>query len=244
MKAGKKKGKAGRKRQGSMEGARPPGGRGGRGAAGQDGTLPAVAGGRKYTLPKSYEVKRRAVQLYLEEGVPGDLVSREVGVRNSTIFKWVQQYRENGEEGLHPQSRGHRTINGPLTSSKPTPRALIRAEITALKRKHPTFGIKRISQTLRRIFHLSASPETVRKTLHREKLIKPKKKKTPSNPSKPRRSVTSAAAPMQRSLWAKVAGRCASKGSSARTRCWAFAASAAHRGSRSPGAWPLRHSAL
>jgi len=26
----------------------------------------------------------------------------------------------------------------------------------------------------------------VRKTLHREKLIKPKKKKTPSNPSKPR----------------------------------------------------------
>ena len=57
---------------------------------------------------------------------------------------------------------------------------------TALKRKHPTFGIKRISQTLRRIFHLSASPETVRKTLHREKLITPKKKKTPSNPSKPR----------------------------------------------------------
>jgi transposase InsO family protein len=186
MKAGKKNGKAGSKRQGSMKGMRPPGGRGGRGAAGQNGALPVVAGSRKYTLPKSYEVKRRAVQLYLEEGVPGDLVSREVGVRNSTIFKWVQQYRENGEEGLHPRSRGHRTINGPLTSSKPTPQALIRAEITALKRKHPTFGIKRISQTLRRIFHLSASPETVRKTLHREKLIKPKKKKTPSNPSKPR----------------------------------------------------------
>ena len=186
MKAGKKKGKAGRKRQGSLEGVRPPGGRGGRGAVGQDGTLPVVAGGREYTPPKSYEVKRRAVQLYLEEGVPADLVSREVGVRNSTIFKWVQQYRENGEEGLHPLPTGRRTVNLPSTSSKPTPRALIRAEITALKRKHPTFGIKRISQTLRRIFHLSASPETVRKTLHREKLITPKKKKTPSNPSKPR----------------------------------------------------------
>jgi len=162
MKAGKKKGKVGSKRQGSMKGVRPPGGRGGRGAAGQDGTPPVVAGSRKYTLPKSYEVKRRAVQLYLEEGVPSDLVAQEIGVRNSTVFKWVQQYRENGEEGLRPLPIGHRRVNQPTPSSKPTPRELIRAEITALKRKHPTFGIKRISQTLRRIFHLSASPETVR----------------------------------------------------------------------------------
>lgn len=181
-----KKSKAGKKRQGSMKEMRPPGGRGGRGAAGQVGTRAVVAGKRKYTPPQSYEVKRRAVQLYLEEGIPAEIVAREIGIGHGALFEWVRQYRENGEEGLRPLPTGRRTVNVPSTSSKPTPRALIRAEITALKRKHPTFGIKRISQTLRRIFHLSASPETVRKTLHREKLIKPRKKKTPSNPSKPR----------------------------------------------------------
>ncbi|MFH0982086.1 MAG: IS481 family transposase [Planctomycetota bacterium] len=184
MKAGKKKGKAGSKRQGSMKGMRPPGGRGGRGAARQVGTHPIGAAGRKYTRPQSYEVKRRAVQLHLEEGAPIALIAREIGVRASAIYDWLYQYKTHGEEGLQPKPRGvkaghKRPVQSPM-------RRLIHDQIVTLKREQPAFGVKRIAHTLRRIFHLTTSPETVRKTLHREKLITPRKKKTQSNPSKPR----------------------------------------------------------
>jgi transposase InsO family protein len=167
-----------------MNSKRPPGGRGGRGAARQNDARfiePISSGGDKHW--QKYEIKRRAVQLCLEESVPVKVVAQEVGVSRWTIFEWVRQYRKNGEEGLQPGRGGDKQA---VVSGKPDSRALIRAEIMALKRKHPAFGIKRISQTLRRIFHLPTSPETVRKTLHRAKLIKPRKKKTPSNPSKPR----------------------------------------------------------
>jgi transposase InsO family protein len=183
MKAGKKKGKAGSKRQGSMEGMRPPGGRGGRGAARQVGTQPVVAG-RKYTRPQSYAVKRRAVQLHVEEGAPIDLIARELGVNVSAIYDWLHQYKTHGEEGLRPKPSGVKA--GKKHPVQSPVRRLIHDQIVTLKREQPAFGVKRIAHTLRRIFHLSASPETVRQTLHREKLITPKKKKTPSNPSKPR----------------------------------------------------------
>ena len=172
-----------------MNRKRPPGGRGGRSAARQD-DAPSVqafrSNGYKYTRPQEYEIKRRAVQLYLEESIPAELVAQETGISKATVFDWVRQYRKNGEEGLRPLRRGHRPINQSSASCKATPQALIRAEIIALKHKHPAFGIKRISHTLRRLFHLPASSETVRKTLHREKLITPQKKKAQSNPSKPR----------------------------------------------------------
>jgi len=184
MKAGKKKGKAGKKRQGTMKEMRPPGGRGGRGAARQVGTHPVGAAGRKYTSPQSYEVKRRAVQLHLEEGAPVDLIAREIGVSAGPIYDWLKQYKTQGEEGLRPKPSGVKAgykhpVQSPL-------RRLIHDQIVTLKREQPTFGVKRIAHTLRRLFHLPTSPETVRKTLHREKLITPRKKKTHSNPSKPR----------------------------------------------------------
>ncbi len=183
MKAGKK-GKAGKKRQGSMKEMRPPGGRGGRGAARQVGTQPVGAAGRKYTSPQSYEVKRRAVQLHLEEGAPINLIAREIGVSAGPIYDWLKQYKTHGEEGLRPKPSGVKAgykhpVQSPL-------RRLIHDQIVTLKREQPAFGVKRIAHTLRRLFHLPTSPETVRKTLHREKLIKPRKKKTHSNPSKPR----------------------------------------------------------
>ena len=184
MKAGKKKDKVCQEREGSEKGMRPPGGRGGRSAARQVGTQPSVVAGKKYTPPQNYEVKRRAVQLHLEEGAPVSLITRELGVNASAIYDWLQQYKTHGEEGLRPKPRGvqagsHRAIQTPL-------RQLIHTRVVTLKREQPAFGVKRIAHTLRRLFHLPASPETVRKTLHRAKLITPKKKKTPSNPSKPR----------------------------------------------------------
>ena len=50
----------------------------------------------------------------------------------------------------------------------------------------PSFGVKRISHLLKRAFFLSASPETVRRTLRAESLIVPSKKKPQHNITRPR----------------------------------------------------------
>ena len=101
-----------------MNGKRPPGGRGGRSGVRQN-DAPSVqafrSDGCKYTHPQKYEIKRRAVQLYLEEGIPAERVAQEVGVTHCTVFDWVRQYRENGEEGLRPQRTAHRTLNQYIT---------------------------------------------------------------------------------------------------------------------------------
>lgn len=171
--------------KGRVEGVRPPGGCS---AVGQVDALQVrrTVSGRKVARWHDYEVKRRAVRLYLEESVPAVIVAEELGITHSTVHDWVRQYREHGEEGLHPQYPSRRGGKSTSATGKPNAHALIRGEIAVLKKRHPAFGVRRIAQTLRRIFHLPASPETVRRTLHREKLITPAKKKTPSNPSKPR----------------------------------------------------------
>jgi len=46
------------------------------------------------------EVRRKAVQLYLEEGFSPELIAREMGVGKSTLSKWVRLYRDHGEAGL------------------------------------------------------------------------------------------------------------------------------------------------
>jgi transposase InsO family protein len=62
----------------------------------------------------------------------------------------------------------------------------VRQKIVELKEANPLFGIKRISQVLKRAFFLSASPETVRKTLHSKALITAPPKKRQRNMTRPR----------------------------------------------------------
>ena len=116
----------------------------------------------------SYERKLKAVKLYLEEGLPSDLVAKEIGVCHGTIFAWVKKYREHGEAGLKPKTHKHRRTNiSPVVKEK----------ITAVKKSNPSFGSKRISQFLKRVFCVQASPKTVSKTLKAAKLPPPAKKK-------------------------------------------------------------------
>ncbi len=134
--------------------------------------------GRRYTRPAVFEQRLKAVKLYLEEGLPCELVAKELGVCAGTVFEWVRKYRESGEQGLEPKGYGHRTKNlSPV----------IKKKITAVKKKNPTFGVKRISQVLRRVFFLPACPETVRQTLKEADLITPPKKKRHRKPPKIKR---------------------------------------------------------
>jgi transposase InsO family protein len=108
----------------------------------------------------------------LEEGYTQDMIARETGVSSAAVYKWVRRYRLEGEEGLRSRLRG-------------TPRSRlaepVRNKILELKKEEPTRGIKRISQLLRRVFFLQASPETVRQTLKAQGLIE--------SPPRPRRNL-------------------------------------------------------
>jgi len=129
--------------------------------------------GRRY----SPETKLQAVRLRLEEGFRLGDVCAEMGMAQSCLSRWVHLYKEFGAAGLQaadqPQTR---------PSKLPQP---ITKKIVELKEQHPAFGIKRISQLLRRWFFLPASPETVRQHLHQAKLMPdttPPKKRNVTRP--------------------------------------------------------------
>jgi transposase InsO family protein len=130
--------------------------------------------GRRY----GFELKLRCVKLRLEEGLPVSLLSKEVGVSKDVVYRWVKAYQERGEAGLRNQigiSGSRRKLPGP-----------VRKKIVEIKKREPFFGVQRISHLLKRVFFLSASPETVRRTLQEESLIVPSRKKHSSNITRPR----------------------------------------------------------
>jgi len=125
-----------------------------------------------------FELKLRCVKLRLEEGLPVSLLSKEVGVSRDVIYRWVKAYQERGEAGLRDQVRSsgsRRKLPGP-----------VRKKIVEIKKREPFFGVQRISHLLKRVFFLSASPETVRRTLREESLMVPSRKKHSSKITRPR----------------------------------------------------------
>src|SRR5512136_1778172 len=130
--------------------------------------------GKRYGL----EFKLRCVKLRLEEGIPIPLLSKEVGASKDVIRRWAKAYEERGEAGLRKgvvAAGSRRKLPGP-----------VREKIVEIKKREPRFGVKRISHLLKRAFFLSASPETVRRTLGTESLIVPSRKKHLHNITRPR----------------------------------------------------------
>ena len=121
--------------------------------------------------------KLKAVRLYLEEGFSQALVCAELGISNSRLEHWLQAYRLGGEAGLQPVSVRRRQARLP---------APITEQIIELKQANPAFGIKRISQLLRRCFFLPASPETVRQRLHAAELMAERPPRKERNITRPR----------------------------------------------------------
>ena len=128
----------------------------------------------------SPEFRLEVVKLHLDEGYSIVMLAEEFGCGKSTISKWVKTYNEHGDAGLlQPATRRKhkcKTFNKSLQS-----------KIIELKKDDPQRGVRRISDIMRRFFMLQASPDTVRKTLHEEKLIAPPPKKRRKNIQKPRR---------------------------------------------------------
>jgi len=61
--------------------------------------------GKRIMKQYSYEVKLRAVKLHLEEGLPGSVLDKELGVKTNTFWGWLRAYRERGEAGLRGRVR-------------------------------------------------------------------------------------------------------------------------------------------
>ena len=122
------------------------------------------------------EFRLQIVKKFVEENVPVSVIRQECGLSNETIRRWVRAYQRHGSAGLASNYAGK-------GKSLPAP---VRQKIIELKEANPFFGIKRISQLLRRTFFLSASPETVRKTLHDKSLIQSPPKKRQRNITRPR----------------------------------------------------------
>jgi len=134
---------------------------------------------RRYVGAYPFEFRLRVAKLRTEEGLPLEDIAREAHLSPDTIIRWARLYRDGGEEALRPKLQGK-----PGRVQLPPE---VKAEMVALKQEHPSFGVKRISQFLRRMLHLPGSPETVRRTLHAEGLIAPVRPKREKAPPKPRR---------------------------------------------------------
>ena len=84
-------------------GKRTPGGRGGRGAPAAKVAPSAICRSEDppyRAAPYPYEVRRRAVQLYTEEGIAAAFVARELGISDGVVYDWAKRYRKFGEAGL------------------------------------------------------------------------------------------------------------------------------------------------
>lgn len=126
----------------------------------------------------SFDVKLKAVKLYLEEGFTNPQITEELKLGPSTLAVWVREYRAHGEAGL-------RRRPGPPDGSAKLPPA-VHEKILELKEQNPEFGVKRISQWLKRVFFLQASAETVRQKLHEAGALPPTRKPKQRNMTRPR----------------------------------------------------------
>ena len=126
------------------------------------------------------ELRRKAVRLRVEEGLPIPVIAEEIKVSIESIRHWVKKYEALGEAGLKTHPCG-------AASHKPKLPPVVREAIVAAKQDHPAFGVRRIAQWLQRSLFLPASAETVRRTLHQAAVpLPPPQQKRRRNRAKPR----------------------------------------------------------
>src|SRR3989304_1565529 len=89
------------------------------------------------------DFKQRAVRQYLEGDVRTVALCRVYGISPRTLRGWARRYREEGAAGLEYRSRR------PYRLSRQTP-ARVEDRILRMRRRHPTWGAKRIHAYLGR----------------------------------------------------------------------------------------------
>ena len=126
----------------------------------------SLRGARKGRATRSsraypYEFKLKVVQLHLQEGYSSILLGEQFGISASSVKRWSAIYRREGESGLQPKIRSGAPRQVP---------SKVRKKAVAIKKRHPEYGARRISDILKRFFLMPASASTVQRELNQKGL--------------------------------------------------------------------------
>lgn len=88
------------------------------------------------------EFRLRIVKLYLEEGYRPKLLVEQFGISTHSIQRWVKAFRLHGAAGLEPKRP---------VSRKSRVAEEVRQQAVEVKRKHPEYGPRRITDVLKRL---------------------------------------------------------------------------------------------
>ncbi len=122
--------------------------------------------------------KKKILESFLSSGMTKDQFAKTWGVSSGTLIEWLRRYEEQGSDGLMNKPRGKNDKR--LGSKIPM---TVQSEIISIKKKEPTYGIKKIKHWLYRFRGVKVSANSVRKTVVNEGLplvVKKKKKKRSS----------------------------------------------------------------
>jgi transposase InsO family protein len=139
---------------------------------------------KRETKKKSNKGKRfgcsfrlKLVKLHEEDGYSMDTICRESGISRTSLGRWLSIYRKVGASGLEDRR--------PPGKSRQIPEA-VTDKIVSIKKSHPEYGVRRISNFLRRLFFLPGSAESVRRVLIDNGINTPQKKRRVKNMTRPR----------------------------------------------------------
>ena len=103
--------------------------------------IPCAEGVMPWSTRSTVEARLQLIRL-VEAGEPIAAAARECGVSRPTAYKWLERYRENGEEGLEDRS------TAPHSIPHRTPRSVVE-KCLQVRRQYPTWGPKKIRAWLR-----------------------------------------------------------------------------------------------
>ena len=106
---------------------------------------------------------------YARGEVSFSALCRQFNISRPTGYKWLERFQQQGERGLHDQSRA------PLRPARGTPR-LLQDRILEIRQAHPSWGPKKLLAWLHRKEPRAAWPaaSTVGELLRREGLAHPR----------------------------------------------------------------------
>jgi transposase InsO family protein len=141
----------------------------------REGEEPASASRRRHTP----EQRRAAIEAYERSGQTQKAFAANYGITATTLVAWLRAYRAGGAKGLERISPGpaRRRGRAPLAPAK-------RGAIEEVKRRFPTFGLRKVRDFLARFSGLRVSTGSVAKTLRTAGLSPPppRRKRKPAPP--------------------------------------------------------------
>jgi transposase InsO family protein len=97
---------------------------------------------------------------------------RDFGISRKTGYKWIGRYRQYGSEALKDQSRAPKRVPSRTDGE-------VEAMVVSERRKHPTWGPKKIERVLEVVHHLERVParSTIGEILKRHGMVEARRRK-------------------------------------------------------------------